>query len=114
MSSQKVIDVIFENEFRMKFGPVMGGPDESQNEIQMLQAERTQSALQDRVRPRGVGALEKNVRCAGKQRLFSCAVGFRKRRDGRIESGADRQMRQQSLSGRKRAPQQSQYDFHAL
>jgi hypothetical protein len=40
MSRQKVPDVIFQGQFGMKFGPVMGGADESQHQIQMLQAER--------------------------------------------------------------------------
>ena len=78
----------------MKSGPVMGGMDESQNEIQMLKAEQSERALQSLVRPRGVRALEKEVRGAGEKRLFSGAVRFRERGDGRIESGADRQVRQ--------------------
>src|ERR1700733_559927 len=98
----------------MKLGPVVGGADESEHQIQSFQMERSERAPQGVMRLRGIGSLKKNVRGAREESLFPKAVEFRKRLEGTIKTGADREKRQHILSSRKGTPKQRQNCFYPL
>lgn len=64
VGSQKFADILFEDELGVKFSPIVRCAHESEEEIQLLQVERSERAAQGPVRICGVGSLEKDMRGA--------------------------------------------------
>jgi hypothetical protein len=79
MGSKKVVDIIFDGEFGVKFRPVMRHAHESQNEIQLLDVALAERSPQGLLCLRCLRSLEKNVSGASEQGLFFRTVGCRER-----------------------------------
>ena len=74
MGSQELIDVVFQNQFGMYFGPVVRCTDKRKKKFDVFQCLSIEDTFEGTERSRRIRSFQEDMRCTSKDRIFLSAV----------------------------------------